>query len=36
MPAKQVLYHLSHTSSPFSFGFLEMGSFELFAQADLE
>jgi hypothetical protein len=33
MLAKQVLYHLSHTSSPFCsgyFGDVEMGSHELF------
>jgi hypothetical protein len=36
MLAKQVLYCLSHTSSPFALVILEMGSLELFAQAGLE
>jgi hypothetical protein len=30
---EQVLSHLSHTSSPFYSGVLEMGSYKLFAQA---
>jgi hypothetical protein len=33
---KQVLYHLSHTSSSFALVILEMGSWELFAWAGLE
>jgi hypothetical protein len=34
-PTKQVLYHLSHTSSPFYSGYFGMESHELFAQAGL-
>jgi hypothetical protein len=33
---KQAIYSLSHTSSPFYSGYLEMGSQELFAQAGFE
>jgi hypothetical protein len=31
-----MFYRLSHTSSPFCSGFLEMGSWELFAQTGLK
>jgi hypothetical protein len=34
--AKQALYHLSHTFSPFCSGYFGMGSCKLFAQAGLE
>jgi hypothetical protein len=34
--AKQALYYLSHTSSPFFLVILEMGSWELFVWAGLE
>jgi hypothetical protein len=34
--AKQALYCLSHTSSPFALVILEMGSHELFVWAGLE
>jgi hypothetical protein len=34
--AKQGLYHLNHTSSPFCSGYLELGLEELFAHAGLE